>query len=70
MAVPTASTCAVVLNQQREQAIQHHEQCDRVTIVPCKAVSSHCTVVENGKVVVKLLPVQPTQPQADVLPES
>ena len=58
MSAPTASSCIVVLKQQQEQAIQHHhEPCAKAAIVPCKTVSPNCTIVENGQVVVKPLPV-------------
>ena len=59
MSAPAASSCVVVLNQQREQTIQHHEHCDQVTIAPCKALSGTCTIVENGQVVVKPVLVKP-----------
>lgn len=65
MAAPTASSCIVVLNQQREQAIQHHDQCDKASIAPFKALTHSCTIVENGRVVVKPLQpsvVEPTEP--------
>jgi hypothetical protein len=65
MAAPTASSCIVVLNQQREQAIQHHDQYDKAPIAPCNALTHSCTIVENGRVVVKPLQpsvVEPTEP--------
>ncbi len=58
MSAPVASSCTVVLNQHREQVIQHHEQGDKAAIVPCKVLSRSCTIVENGRVVVK--PIQPS----------
>lgn len=62
MTAPVGPSCIVVLNQQREQAIQHHEQGDKPEIAPCKALSHSCTIVENGQVVVKFV-----QPPADAL---
>ncbi|PSB28257.1 hypothetical protein [Stenomitos frigidus] len=71
MSAPAASPCTVILNQRREQAIQHHhEQCDQAAIAPCTTLSRYCTVVENGQVVVKLMSVQPTQPLVDTEPAS
>jgi hypothetical protein len=71
MSAPTASSCIVVLNQQREQAIQHHnEQCDKASIAPCRALSSSCTIVENGKVVVRPIQVKAIQLPANASPES
>ena len=69
MSLTTSACCAVTLNQQQEQNIQYHKtQCTEKT--PCahdpgnhgKSTSKNCTVVENGRVVVK--PAQ-TQPQDD-----
>lgn len=57
MSAPTASSYAVVLSQQRDQAMHYrNEQDDKAAIVPCKTVSHNCTLVENGRVVVK--PIQ------------
>ncbi|WP_414581935.1 hypothetical protein [Scytonema sp. PCC 10023] len=65
----TSACCAVTLNQQQEQNIQYHKtQCTdktRCANEPAnngKSTSKKCTVVENGRVVVK--PVQ-TQLQQD-----
>lgn len=69
MSSTNSACCAVTLNQQQEQNIQYHKtQCTEKT--PCahdsvhnsKSISKNCTVVENGRVVVK--PVQ-TQLQQD-----
>jgi hypothetical protein len=76
MSAPTASSCIVILNQQREQAIQHHneqyhnEQCAKASIAPCKALLSSCTIVENGKVVVRPIHVKAIQRPANTSPES
>lgn len=69
MSAPAASSCIVVLNQQREQTIQHHEQCGKATIAPCKTLLSNCTIVENGRVIVKPIQVKAIQ-LVDTLPES
>ncbi len=63
-------SCVVVLNQQQEQNISHHKQCEDIPgnhskshhkqceDIPgnhSKNVTKNCTVVENGRVVVKPL---------------
>jgi hypothetical protein len=50
--------CAVILNQQQEQNISHHKQCQDVPENHSKSVVKNCTVVENGRVVVKPLPTK------------
>ena len=71
MSAPAVSACTAVLNQQREHAIQHHQdQCDKATIAPCKALARSCTIVENGQVVVRTLPVEAVEPPADISPEA
>lgn len=57
MSIPTAACCTVTLRQQQEQAIHHQDQCQDA-VNPCKEVRKSCTVVENGRVVVK--PVEPS----------
>ncbi len=62
MSVPTSACCAAILRQQHEENIHHHQQC---TEVPVKCdryrTSKKCTVVENGKVVVKEVQTPPTE---------
>ncbi|TFI53247.1 hypothetical protein BLD44_018130 [Mastigocladus laminosus UU774] len=55
MSVPTSACCAAILRQQQEENIHHHQQCAEVP-VKCddrNTTSKKCTVVENGRVVVK-----------------
>jgi hypothetical protein len=42
----------VVLAQQQQEAVQHHEQEAAIATSPMKPPQKYCTVVENGKVVV------------------
>ncbi|MBD2097920.1 hypothetical protein H6F90_22880 [Trichocoleus sp. FACHB-591] len=54
MSVSTSS-CVSTLDQQQQQ-IQQAEQCaEEATGDRCKNLSQRCTVVENGRVVVKPL---------------
>lgn len=48
-------SCVVVLNQQQEQNISHQKQCQDIPDNHNKNVGKNCTVVENGRVVVKPL---------------
>lgn len=57
MPFASCSCCVVVLNQQREQNISRQNQGEDVPVNNSKNSSKSCTVVENGRVVVK--PVQP-----------
>jgi hypothetical protein len=65
MSIPTVSSCVVVLNQQRQEAYRHCKSCDEpadsLKQHPDKPASKNCTVVENGRVVVKPLPVEPDE---------
>nr|WP_290226686.1 hypothetical protein [Trichocoleus desertorum] len=55
MSVVPSSSYAAALDQQQQQ-IQQVEQCaEEATSDRCKNLSQRCTVVENGRVVVKLL---------------
>jgi hypothetical protein len=54
------SSCAVVLNQQQMQNTSHQNQLQDNSVDDRKSVNKTCTVVENGRVVVK-----PLQPQND-----
>ncbi|MBV8885134.1 MAG: hypothetical protein JO235_14210 [Chroococcidiopsidaceae cyanobacterium CP_BM_RX_35] len=54
MSLPTPNCCSVVLNQQQEQNIEHHNQSTKADQVnQCEHKSKNCTVVENGLVVVR-----------------
>ena len=61
MSLPTASCCAVVLNQQQQQNLHHHHQCAGGGAEKSDKPVVKCTVVENGRVVVKPLPADPNQ---------
>jgi hypothetical protein len=52
------SSCAVVLNQQQMQNTSHQHQFQDDCVDHGKTVEKTCTVVENGRVVVKPLPPQ------------
>ncbi|MDF5723097.1 MAG: hypothetical protein PUP91_22010 [Rhizonema sp. PD37] len=62
MSFVNAACCAVSLHQQQEQNIRHHQQFAHTSVDSGKSISQNCTVVENGRVVVK--PVE-TLPQED-----
>jgi hypothetical protein len=54
MLFPTAACCAVILNQQQEQNFHHQQQYANTVVNHERCPSSqNCTVVENGRVVVK-----------------
>ncbi|MFN6483878.1 MULTISPECIES: hypothetical protein [unclassified Nostoc] len=54
MSLASCACCAVVLNQQ-QQNISHQNQCQDVPVNHSKSMVKTCTVVENGRVVVKAL---------------
>jgi hypothetical protein len=54
-------SCVVALNQQQEQNISHHNNCQDLSDKHSKTVVKNCTVVENGRVVVKPLQPIPTE---------
>lgn len=56
MSSASCAPCVVVLKQQQEQNIQHQKECPSVADKQCQK-PKNCTVVENGRVVVK--PLQP-----------
>ncbi|MBW4675784.1 MAG: hypothetical protein KME52_17700 [Desmonostoc geniculatum HA4340-LM1] len=60
MSFPSCSSCVVILNQQEEQNISHQKQCHDTPVNHSKNTGENCTVVENGRVVVK-----PSQPPKD-----
>ncbi|MBW4424812.1 MAG: hypothetical protein KME50_10250 [Nostoc desertorum CM1-VF14] len=49
--------CVVVLNQQQQQNVSYQNQSQDVPVNYSKSMVKSCTVVENGRVVVK--PLQP-----------
>ncbi|MBV9390192.1 MAG: hypothetical protein JOZ78_27515 [Chroococcidiopsidaceae cyanobacterium CP_BM_ER_R8_30] len=54
MSLPTPNCCIVVLNQQQEQNIEHHNQSSEAEVIDqCEHKSKNCTVIENGLVVVR-----------------
>jgi hypothetical protein len=53
MSSPNAAPSVVVLNQQREQDVSNLDRADDAPATPCKNKTENCTVVEDGKVVVK-----------------
>ncbi|MEH2437835.1 MAG: hypothetical protein V7K25_27015 [Nostoc sp.] len=55
MSFSSCPCCVVVLNQQQEQNISHQNQCQDVPVNLSKSKVKSCTVVENGRVVVKPL---------------
>ncbi|MDM9585595.1 MAG: hypothetical protein RM022_027505 [Nostoc sp. EfeVER01] len=57
MSFASCACCVVVLNQQQEQNISHQNQCQDVPVNHSKSTVKNCTVIENGRVVVK--PLQP-----------
>ncbi|HEY9643021.1 MAG TPA: hypothetical protein V6C57_21205 [Coleofasciculaceae cyanobacterium] len=63
MSFPNAGCCSVTLNQQRQSACQQYQQsCNPSSEQPSKPVvpvSKNCTVVENGRVVVKPRLIEP-----------
>ncbi|MBW4634778.1 MAG: hypothetical protein KME30_23570 [Iphinoe sp. HA4291-MV1] len=67
MSLTTSACCAVTLSQQQEQNNHYHKtQCDQMQCVDtpvenCKSTSKNSTVVENGRVVVKLAQTRPEE---------
>ncbi|NDJ25309.1 hypothetical protein GS682_27450 [Nostoc sp. B(2019)] len=61
MSFTSCPCCVVVLNQQQEQNNFHKNQCQDVPVNHSKSAVKNCTVVENGRVVVKALPTQLNQ---------
>ncbi|WP_341525913.1 hypothetical protein WKK05_25530 [Nostoc sp. UHCC 0302] len=57
MSFASCACCAVVLNQQQEQNISHQNQCQDISVNHSKSAAKSCTVVKNGRVVVK--PLEP-----------
>ncbi|MEH1791823.1 MULTISPECIES: hypothetical protein [unclassified Nostoc] len=57
MSLASSACCVVVLNQQQEQNqnICYQNHCQDVPVKHCKTMVKSCTVVENGRVVVKPL---------------
>ena len=63
MVAPVGSCCAIILRQQRQVTNQYWHHCDstpdqstaRTTARKANSATSKCTIVENGRVVVKPL---------------
>jgi hypothetical protein len=55
MSFTSCPSCVVVLNQQQEQNISQQNQCQDIPVNHSKSAVENCTVVENGRVVVKPL---------------
>lgn len=54
MSCPTAACCAVVLNQQQQQTIEYcNSSADDAPASYGKTTAKNCTVVEDGRVVVR-----------------
>lgn len=50
----TTACCAVTLNQQQQTNIDHcHSLAAQNSVSPDKIKTKYCTIVENGRVVVK-----------------
>lgn len=56
MTFPNCSCSVVILNQQQEQNISQQKQCQDTPVNHSQSAVKNCTVVENGRVVVKPLP--------------
>lgn len=48
---------SVVYRAQQEQCIEHNERCESASVHSKRNKNGYCTVVENGKVVVKPIEV-------------
>ncbi|MBW4451782.1 MAG: hypothetical protein KME55_03345 [Nostoc indistinguendum CM1-VF10] len=57
MSFSSCPCCVVVLNQQQQQNVSYQNQSQDVPVNYSKSMVKSCTVVENGRVVVK--PLQP-----------
>lgn len=66
MSLPSCACSVVVLNQHQEQNISHQNKCQGEPVHHSKSAVKNCTVVENGRVVVKPLqqPVNETGDEA------
>ena len=63
MSPSTSACCAVILNQRQQTNIDHCQQIANQASVRCDQTKpKYCTVVENGRVVVK-----PIEQDKDVL---
>ena len=54
----SCASCAVILNQQQTQNTSHQSQSQDHPVEHSEGATKTCTVVENGRVVVKPLPPQ------------
>jgi hypothetical protein len=55
MSFASSTCCVAVLNQQREANFHHKNECQDVPVNESCTSVKNCTVVENGRVVVKPL---------------
>ncbi len=55
MSLAACACCVAVLNQQQKQNLSYQTQCQAVPVANSKNLVKNCTVVENGRVVVKPL---------------
>ncbi|WGV27117.1 hypothetical protein [Halotia branconii] len=55
MSFNACGCCVAVLNQQQKQNISYQNQCQAVSVANSKNLVKSCTVVENGRVVIKPL---------------
>lgn len=59
MSSTPCSGCVVTLTQQQEKNISHQKHCQDEQVNYCNVPVKNCTVVENGRVVVKPLQTPP-----------
>ncbi|MBW4672323.1 MAG: hypothetical protein KME60_34135 [Cyanomargarita calcarea GSE-NOS-MK-12-04C] len=55
MSFASSTCCVAVLNQQQEAYFHHKNECQNIPLNECKTSAKSCTIVENGRVVVKPL---------------
>ena len=63
MSFASSVCCVHVLKQQGEQNVQYQNECQSMPDKQCQKPKNYCTVVENGRVVVK--PLQPANNQTE-----
>ncbi|MBW4638083.1 MAG: hypothetical protein KME05_07570 [Gloeocapsa sp. UFS-A4-WI-NPMV-4B04] len=55
MFCPTTACCVVTLNQKQQQTIHHcNQSADNTSVKHAQPKLKNCTVVEDGRVVVKI----------------
>jgi hypothetical protein len=57
MSSASCACCVVVLNQQPQQSISQQNQVRDIPVKHCQKSTQNCTVVENGRVVVKAVDI-------------